>query len=1094
MWIVRLALRRPYTFIVLAILIFIAGPLAILRTPTDIFPNIDIPVVSIVWSYNGFSAEDMAHRITSIYERALTSDVDDIEHIESQSLNGVAVVKVFFHQGADINRAIAEATSNSESLLHILPPGTLPPNIITYNASTVPILQLGLSSDTLPEQQLYDLGNSFIRTQLATVQGASVPLPFGGKIRQIMVDIDPRKLQARGLSPLDVVDAVNAQNLVLPGGTAKIGTREYNVQMNGSTQTVEALNDLPIKTVDGSVVYVRDVAHVRDGYAPQTNIVRSNGKRAALLTIEKSGDASTLSIISQVKAMLPHIAAGLPAALKITPLGDQSVFVASAIAGVVREAVIAACLTALMILLFLGSWRATLIIAVSIPLAVLTSMTALAALGQTINIMTLGGLALAVGILVDDATVAIENITHHLENGEPLEDAILNGSGEIAVPTFVSTLSICIVFVPMFLLSGVARYLFVPMAEAVIFAMCASYFFSRTLVPTLAMYLMRAQRRGTPAGRGVLARLARFQAGFERRFEQLRLNYRALLEWAIAHRRRFLPAFVLACFASLTLLAFTGRDFFPAVDTGEIRLHLRAPTGTRIEQTARITDEVEAKIRTVIPQSEQGSVLDNIGMPVSGINLTYDSSDPIGTEDADIMITLKPGHRPTAQYVATLRNVLAKSFPGVTFAFLPADIVSQILNFGLPAPIDVQIVGNRLAANRVVADALLAKLRGVRGLVDARIQQPGDEPAINVDVDRTKAIQAGLTQRQVSQNMLIALSGSSQTTPNFWLDPRNGVSYPLMVQTPQYDIDSLQALANVPLTTNDATTARTPAGGPAAGAAAQNLLGTLGTFSRGTQQAVISHYNVQPVLDIFASVQGRDLGSVANDVTRIVNAERAQLPPGSSIVIRGQVQAMHDSFAGLLSGLVFAVGLVYLLMVVNFQSWLDPLVIVSGLPASLAGIAWMLFATDTTLSVPALTGTILCIGIATANSILVVNTARETLRRGVPPLQAALEAGFSRFRPVLMTALAMLIGMLPMALGLGDGGEQNAPLGRAVIGGLALGTVSTLIFVPVVFGMVHAWLEKRGARRRAALPPPGPDASDASDASSATPDAPPAAH
>ncbi|SEK13366.1 efflux RND transporter permease subunit [Paraburkholderia diazotrophica] len=1051
MWIVKLALRRPYTFVVLAVLLFIVGPLAILRTPTDIFPNIDIPVVSIVWSYNGFSAEDMAHRITSNYERALTSDVDDIEHIESQSLNGVSVVKVFFHPGADINRAIAEAASNSASILRVLPPGTLPPNIITYNASTVPVLQLGLSSPTLPEQTLYDLGNSFIRTQLATVQGAAVPLPYGGKIRQIMVQLDPKALQAKGLAPSDVVNAVNAQNLILPGGTAKIGSREYNVEMNGSTDTVAALNDLPIKTVNGSVVYVRDVAHVIDGYAPQTNIVRSDGKRAALLQVEKTGSASTLTIIQQVKSMLPKIAAGLPNALHITPLSDQSVFVKSAISGVVREALIAACLTAAMILLFLGSWRATLIIAVSIPLAVLTSLIALSALGQTINIMTLGGLALAVGILVDDATVAIENITHHLEKGEPLHDAILNGSGEIAVPTFVSTLAICIVFVPMFLLSGVARYLFVPMAEAVVFAMCASYFFSRTLIPTLAMYLMRAPAKNSSAARGRLAIFARFQARFEQRFEALRNGYRRALQCAIGSRRRFIPVYLALCVGSLALVPFAGRDFFPAVDTGEIRLHLRAPTGTRIEQTARITDEVETKIRTVIPQSEQAAVLDNIGVPVSGINLTYDSSDPIGPEDADIMVTLKPDHKPTAQYVAQLRNVLAASFPGVTFAFLPADIVSQILNFGLPAPIDVQIVGNKLAQNRVVADKLLAQMRSVRGLVDARIQQPDDEPTIDVDVDRTKAMQAGLTQKDVAQNLLIALSGSSQTTPNFWLDPKNGVSYPLMAEVPQYDIHSLQTLANIPLTTNRVSV------NP------QNQLGTLGTMSRSSQQAVVSHYNVQPVLDIFASTQGRDLGGVAADVTKLVDAARAQLPPGSSIVIRGQVQSMNESFAGLGAGLVFAIALVYLLMVVNFQSWLDPLIIVSGLPGSLAGIAWMLFATHTTLSVPALTGTILCIGIATANSILVINTARESLAAGMEPLAAALDAGFNRFRPVLMTALAMLIGMLPMALGLGDGGEQNAPLGRAVIGGLAIGTLSTLMFVPVVFGMVHAWLAKRRA-------------------------------
>ncbi|QBR03639.1 efflux RND transporter permease subunit [Paraburkholderia pallida] len=1053
MWIVKLALSRSYTFVVLAVLLFILGPLAVIRTPTDIFPNINIPVVSIVWTYNGFSAEDMADRITSNYERALTSDVDDIEHIESQSLNGVSVVKVFFHPGADVNRAIAEAASNSASILRILPPGTLPPNIITYNASTVPVLQLGLSSATLPEQSLYDLGNSFIRTQLATVQGAAVPLPYGGKIRQIMVQLDPTAMQAKGLAPVDVVNAVNAQNLILPGGTAKIGSREYNVEMNGSTQSVAALNDLPVKTVNGSVVYVRDVAHVIDGYAPQTNIVRADGKRAALLTVEKTGSASTLTIIEQVKAMLPQIAAGLPTALKITPLSDQSVFVKSAISGVVREALIAACLTAAMILLFLGSWRATLIIAVTIPLAVLTSLIALSALDETINIMTLGGLALAVGILVDDATVAIENITHHVELGATLHDAILNGSGEIAVPTFVSTLSICIVFVPMFLLSGVARYLFVPLAEAVVFAMCASYFLSRTLIPTLAMYLLRERHQNDAPARGIAGALIGFQAGFEMRFETVRSRYRVLLQAAIMQRRRFVVLWLALCLCSLVLVPFTGRDFFPAVDTGEIRMHLRAPTGTRIEETARITDEVEARIHSVIPPAEQAAVLDNIGVPVSGINLTYDSSDPIGPEDADILITLATKHKPTAQYVAKVRNVLDASFPGVTFAFLPADIVSQILNFGLPAPIDVQIVGNKLDQNRIVANRLLDQMRIVRGLVDARIQQPGDEPTINVDVDRTKAMQAGLTQRDVAQNLLIALSGSSQTTPNFWLDPKNGVSYPLMTEVPQYDIHSLQTLANIPVTTQSVSV------NP------QNQLGTLGTVSRSSQQAVVSHYNVQPVLDIFASTQGRDLGGVASDVNRLVDAARAQLPPGSSIVMRGQVKSMNASFSGLAAGLVFAIALVYLLMVVNFQSWLDPLIIISGLPGSLAGIAWMLFVTQTTLSVPALTGTILCMGIATANSILVINTARESLTAGTEPLAAALDAGFNRFRPVLMTALAMLIGMLPMALGLGDGGEQNAPLGRAVIGGLAIGTLSTLVFVPVVFGMVHGWLAKQRSGR-----------------------------
>jgi multidrug efflux pump subunit AcrB len=1071
MWIVELALRRRYTFIVVALLIFIIGPLSVLRTPTDIFPNIDIPVLSIVWSFNGFSAEDMAHRVTSPVERALTTDVDNIEHIESQTLNGVAVIKVFFHPGADINRAIAEAAANSSSLLRNLPPGILPPLILSYNASTVPILQLALSSKTLPEQELYDLGNNFIRTQLATVQGAAVPLPFGGKVRQIMVDIDSRALQARGLSPLDVVNAVNAQNLILPGGTAKIGSLEYNVNLNGSTPTVEALNDLPVSTTPGGqVIYVRDVAHVRDGYAPQTNIVRTNGTRSALLQIEKSGNASTLAIIANVKAMLPQIAAGLPKALGIQPVSDQSVFVSSAVSGVVREALIAAALTGLMILLFLANWRATLIIAVTIPLSILTSLIALSALGQTINIMTLGGLALAVGILVDDGTVAIENISHHLEAGTEKREAILLASAQIAVPTLVSTLSICIVFIPMFLLSGVARYLFVPLGEAVVFAMLASYFFSRTLIPTLAMYLLKSAEQHSADVAKPLGPFMRFQRRFERGFEKFRDFYRGRLEGGLARPRVLALGFLGVCLGTATLVPFLGQDFFPTSDTGEIRLHLRAKTGTRIEETARITDTVEARIRSLIPKAELGGILDNIGLPVSGINLTYDSASPIGNADADVLVTLNPKHRPTSQYVQTLRTALNTDFPGVTFGFLPADIISQILNFGLPAPIDIQIVGGDVNGNRAAAMQLMAGLRRVPGLVDLRIQQPDDAPAINIDVDRTEAIKAGFQQRQISQNLLIALSGSSQTSPNFWLNPQNGVSYPLMTMTPQYTVDSLQALRNIPLAGASPGAGVVAGAGAAAGAspavpgaAKSQILGSLGTLDRGSQEAVISHYNVQPVIDIFGSVQGRDLGGVAREITGLVDHARDSLPAGSSIVMRGQVQTMQSSFTGLLTGLGFAVLLVYLLMVINFQSWIDPLIIISGLPAALVGIVWMLFVTGTTVSVPALTGTIMCIGIATANSILVVSFARDSLAQGTEPLRAALDAGLGRFRPVLMTALAMVIGMLPMALGLGDGGEQNAPLGRAVIGGLLFGTMSTLLFVPVVFSAVHGWLKRREA-------------------------------
>src|SRR6266851_5080006 len=1056
MWIVELALRRRYTFIVVALLIFIIGPLSVLRTPTDIFPNIDIPVLSIVWTFNGFSAKDMADRVTSPVERALTTDVDNIEHIESQTLNGVTVIKVFFHPGADINRAIAEAAANSSSLLKNLPPGILPPLILSYNASTVPILQLALTSKTLPEQELYDYGNNFIRTQLATVQGAAVPLPFGGKVRQIMVDIDSRALQARGLSPIDVVNAVNAQNLILPGGTAKIGTLEYNVNMNGSTQTVEALNDLPVSTSSGGqVIYVRDVAHVRDGYEPQTNIVRTNGNRSALLQIEKSGSASTLTIIAQVKAMLPQISAGLPKALGIQPVSDQSVFVSSAVSGVVREALIAA----------------------TIPLSILTSLIALSALGQTINIMTLGGLALAVGILVDDGTVAIENISHHLEAGTEKREAILLASAQIAVPTLVSTLSICIVFIPMFLLSGVARYLFVPLGEAVVFAMLASYFFSRTLIPTLAMSLLRSAAQDSADAGKPLGPFMRFQRRFERGFEKFRDFYRGRLEWGLARPRALAIGFLGVCLGTALLVPFLGQDFFPTSDTGEIRLHLRAKTGTRIEETARITDNVEARIRSLIPKAELTGILDNIGLPVSGINLTYDSASPIGNADADVLVTLNAKHKPTAQYVQILRTALNTDFPGVSFAFLPADIISQILNFGLPSPIDIQIVGADVTGNRAAAMKLVARLRQVQGLVDLRIQQPDDAPAINIDVDRTEALKAGFQQRQISQNLLIALSGSSQTSPNFWLNPKNGVSYPLMTMTPQYTVYSLDALRNIPLagaSTGVAAGAGTAAGASpvAPGAAQSQILGSLGTLDRGSQEAVVSHYNVQPVIDIFGSVQGRDLGGVAREITGLVDQARGSLPAGSSIVVRGQMQTMQSSFIGLLTGLTFAVLLVYLLMVINFQSWLDPMIIISGLPAALVGIVWMLFVTGTTVSVPALTGTIMCIGIATANSILVVSFARETLAQGTEPRQAALDAGLGRFRPVLMTALAMVIGMLPMALGLGDGGEQNAPLGRAVIGGLLFGTMSTLLFVPVVFAAVHGWLKRREAHTASMAPLP----------------------
>ncbi|CAB3795095.1 efflux RND transporter permease subunit [Pararobbsia alpina] len=1061
MWIVKVALRRPYTFIVLALLLMIIGPLMILRMPTDIFPNIDIPVLSIVWSYNGLTSEDMAYRIVAPYERALTSDVDNIEHIESQSLNGVAVIKVFFHPGADITRAQTQASTSAQTMLKVLPPGTLPPTVLTYQASTVPIMELALSSGTLPEQTLYDLGNNFIRTQLATVQGAAVPIPYGGKVREVMVDINPQALQATGLTPTDVVEAVNAQNLILPGGTAKISTFEYNVNVNGAAKSIAELNDLPVKTNNvGTVIYVHDVANVRDGFIPQTNIVRHDGKRAALLEIEKSGNVSTLDIVSNVQHMLPLIAAQMPKALDIQTVTDESIFVKSAVQGVIREGLVAASLTAVMILLFLGSWRATLIIAVSIPLAMISSLIVLSILGQTINIMTLGGLALAVGILVDDATVAIENMTHHLEQGQPLLQAILEGSGEIAIPTLVSTLSICIVFVPMLLLPGVAHYLFTPLAEAVVFAMLASYLLSRTLVPTLAMYLFRGAQPATEEGIQYERRLsgfAKFQKGFEVKFEAMRNRYQGVLARSLSRPRAFVAGFVVVCLSSLVFVPFLGQDFFPQIDSGQIRLHMRAKTGTRIEQTARLADTIETSIRATIPASELTTIVDNIGLPTSGINLSYSSSAPIGTSDADILITLGTRHRPTAEYVKELREKLTAQFPSVTFSFLPADMVSQILNFGVPAPIDIQVIGNDVNQNRAFADQLQAKLRGVQGLVDLRVQQPADQPAINIDVDRTKALQAGLQQVDVARSLLIALSGSSQTAPNFWLNPQNGVSYPVMTAVPQHDIHSLQTLANLPLKMSIAA----GTGGPDS-TAGQNstILGSLGTFTRASQQAVVSHYNVRPVIDIFGSVQGRDLGGVASEVNQIVAAAKANLPHGAQVVVRGQVQTMQTSFSALAAGIAFAVLLVYLLMVVNFQSWVDPAIIIAGLPGAMTGILWILFVTQTTLSVPALTGAMMSIGVATANSILVVSFARDRLAAGVAPLQAALAAGVGRFRPVMMTALAMTIGMVPMAIGAGDGGEQNAPLGRAVIGGLMVATLTTLVFVPVLFSLVHAWLAK----------------------------------
>jgi len=1051
MWIVRLALKEPHTIAVLAILILLLGSLAIVRTPTDIFPNINIPVVSIIWTFNGLEPQDMADRIVSITERTLTTTVDDIQHIESQSLNGIAVVKVFFQPTASIAKALAQIGTVSQTNLRQLPQGTTPPLVITYSASTVPVLQLALSGKGLSEQQFNDFALNFVRTRLITVPGAAVPYPYGGKQRQVQVDLNTTALQAKGLSPLDVVSAISAQNLILPTGTSKIGMKEYNVDIvNGAPQTIAELNRIPIKTVGTTTIYVSDVAYVRDGFPPQTNIVKVNGQRASLLTVQKAGSYSTLDIIAGIKKLLPLVKASLPPAMDIGLLGDESIFVRGAISGVVKEATIAACLTALMILLFLGSWRSTVIVAVSIPLAIFCSIIIFSALGETINIMTLGGLALAVGILVDDATVEIENMNRHIDMGKEIEHAILDGAQEIAGPAFVATLAICIVFVPMFLLTGVARYLFVPLAEAVVFAMLASYFLSRTLVPTMSKFLLRGHEHDVEH-HSLSSRnpFVRWQVRFEKVFERLRHAYRALLEGCLHHRGAFVTAFFVACLASIAAVApWLGQDFFPSVDSGTFKLHLRAPTGTRIEETARLCDLVEQSIRRQLPPGAVSSVIDNIGLPYSGLNLSYSSSAPVGTSDADIFATLNERNHVTDKYVHALRIGLAKEFPGVTFSFLPSDIVSQILNFGLPAPIDIQVVGNNIEGNRKYANALLEQVRSVPGIADPRLQQPSDEPYMHLFFDRTKAQQIGYSAYNVAQNLLVSLSGSFQTSPTFWVDPKNRVSYQIATQTPQYRVETLQDLENVPITV---PTAVTPS----------SILANVASVQRGTGAAVVSHYDIQPVLDIFGSIQGRDLGGVSRDINRIIEKTRSQLPRGSQVVMRGQVQTMNASFTGLLGGLVFSIVLVYLLIVVNFQSWLDPFIIISALPAALTGIVWFLFATHTTLSVPALTGTIMCMGVATSNSILVVQFATEKMREGKDPLAAALDAGFTRFRPVIMTALAMIIGMVPMALGLGDGGEQNAPLGRAVIGGLLFATVSTLFFVPAFFSILH------GLRRRA---------------------------
>ncbi|HUD64755.1 MAG TPA: efflux RND transporter permease subunit [Candidatus Sulfotelmatobacter sp.] len=1046
MWIVALALRRPYTFVVMALVIIILTPITILRTPTDIFPDINIPVVSVVWFYAGLSPLDMADRIVANSERGITTTVNDIEHMESQSVYGLGVIKVFFRPGTNVQGAVAQITAIAQTTVRSLPPGTTPPLIISYSASTTPIIQLGLSSKTLPEQQLFDLGQNFLRNYLATVPGAATPFPYGGKVRQIQVDLDLAKLQSYGLQPNDIVNAVNAQNLILPSGTVKLGSLEYNVEMNGTPETIPELNDLPVKTANGSTLYMRDVAHIRDGFSPQTNIVRQDGSRGALMSIYKNGNASTLQIVAGIKNIVQQAAQALPPELKVTALFDQSLFVRASIYGVLREGLIAAALTAVMILIFLGDWRPTIVISISIPLSIFVSIILLGAIGQTINIMTLGGLALAVGILVDDATVEIENIERNLAMGKEMRQAILDGAQQIAVPALVSTLSICIVFVPMFFLAGVAKFLFVPLAEAVSFAMLASYLLSRTLIPTLVMYIMRGHEHREEAPKSFLGR---FQRGFERKFEDFRRGYEQLLETTLEHRGVFVMVFLAFCLLSLGLFFFLGEDFFPQVDAGLLRLHVRARPGLRVEETARLCDQIEGVLRQEIPQNQLQTILDNIGLPNSGINQSYSSNGTIGTSDAEILIALDPEHHPpTADLTRRLREVLPRRFPGTEFFFQPADIVTQILNFGLPAPIDVQIIGQDMGSSYVIAQQIANQMRHVPGTADVHVQQLLSLPTLRMDIDRTRVTQVGLTARDVAQSVLVSLSGSFQTSPNFWLNPKNEVTYQMAVQSPQYRMTSMQDLMTIPVTSQQ---------GP-------ELLSNLVQVYPVARPATVNHWNVAPVVDVYASTQDRDLGGVAADTDKILKTFEGHLPRGTRIVVRGQVATMRSSFLGLGVGLVGAILLVYLLIVINFQSWLDPFIIIAALPGALAGICWFLLLTRTTLSVPSLTGAVMCMGVATANSILMVSFAREQMDEGVPAVQAAVAAGYTRVRPVLMTALAMIIGMVPMALGFGEGGEQNAPLGRAVIGGLLFATVATLFFVPSVFAMLHSRREAQRAQ------------------------------
>jgi len=1039
---VRIALNRPYTFIVAALLILMIGVLTALRMPVDIFPSINIPIIGVAWQYQGLPPDQMAGRVVTPFERALTTTVNDIEHIEANSYTTFGIVKIFFHPSVNIATANAQVSAIAETLLKQLPPGETPPLIVNYSASTVPILQLALSGKGLTEQNLADLGLNFVRTRLVTVQGAGVPYPFGGKIPQVMYDLDPGAMQSLGLTGLDVANALAAQNLLTPAGTEKIGNFEYTINLNSAPSKLSELADLPIKNVGGTMVYMHDVAHLHNGNAPQVNIVHVDGNRSVLLSVFKNGTTSTLDIVGGVKKMLEVIKPSLPDSLEVKPIGDQSIFVRASIQGVIREGVIAAALTSLMILLFLGSWRSTLIVTTSIPLSILGAIAALSALGETLNIMTLGGLALAVGILVDEATVTIESINYHLEMGKPVETAIIDGATQIVTPAFVSLLCICIVFIPMFFLDGVARYLFVPLAEAVMLAMVFSFLLSRTLVPTMAKYLLLPHQAHGAAGSAPPSRnpLVRFQRGFEASFLRLRAGYHGLLSLAIAHRRIFVAGFLGFVVVSFALTPFLGRNFFPQVDGGQILMHVRAPVGTRVEETAADFAEVEKAIRGIIPPAQTAAIVDNIGTYLSSLNTIYNNTGTMNESDGDIQISLKEGHRPTVEYVSRLRDELPRRFPGMTFSFLPADIVSQILNFGAPAPIDLQVRGNDLDADFAYANRLLAEIRHVTGVADARIQQSARAPTFNVDIDRTRAQFTGVTAADVTNSLVVNLAGSTQVAPTYWLNPKNGVTYPIALQTPQYRLDSLQALQNLPINATGAPT---------------TVLGGIADVTRSHANAVVSQYDISPMVDVYATVQGRDLGAVSSEIRDIIARNAKDKPKGATVALVGQTATMNSAYSGLLFGLLGAIVLIYFLIVINFQSWTDPFVIITALPAALAGIVWMLFATHTSLSVPALTGAIMCMGVATANSVLVISFAREKLAEFGDSTQAALEAGFVRLRPVLMTALAMVIGMLPMALGLGEGGEQNAPLGRAVIGGLIFATVSTLFFVPVVFSIVH---------------------------------------